>query len=112
MALKFKCAECGGDIVVKFLHAGEKAKCRKCGVENAVPENAPEIGNEQAEAYMKASLKSGEPESVRPPVSCATCRYSEISGDDSGKCHRYPPRNDEYPIVTDADWCGEHGKKD
>ncbi len=40
MALKFKCRECGEYIITKFLKAGEVAKCRNCGAENVVPENA------------------------------------------------------------------------
>jgi len=108
MALKFKCAKCGGDIVVKFLRAGEKAKCRKCGTENAVPSNAPEITNEQAEAYAKPAAKSKDDKTAPAPLSCVTCRHFEDGEDDAGKCHRYPPDNYEYPIVTDADWCGEY----
>ena len=37
MALKFKCQNCGKDIVVRFLKVGEIAKCRSCGSANAVP---------------------------------------------------------------------------
>ncbi len=40
MALKFRCRECGEYITTKFLKAGEVAKCRNCGAENVVPENA------------------------------------------------------------------------
>jgi predicted RNA-binding Zn-ribbon protein involved in translation (DUF1610 family) len=40
MALKFKCRECGEHIITKFLKVGEVAKCRNCGAENVVPENA------------------------------------------------------------------------
>jgi DNA-directed RNA polymerase subunit RPC12/RpoP len=46
MALEFKCQECGEHIITKFLKAGEVAKCRNCGAENVVPENALETDQE------------------------------------------------------------------
>jgi|GEM_PF-1876292 len=46
MALKFKCRECGEYIITKFLKVGETAKCRNCGIENVVPENALETNEE------------------------------------------------------------------
>lgn len=46
MALKFKCERCGEYIITKFFKVGEVAKCRICGAENRVPENATETGEE------------------------------------------------------------------
>ena len=46
MALKFKCPDCGEYIITKFLKVGEVAKCRNCGAENVVPENALETNEE------------------------------------------------------------------
>ena len=46
LALKFKCRECDEYIITKFLKAGEVAKCRNCGAENAVPENTLETDEE------------------------------------------------------------------
>ena len=43
MPLKFKCLDCGRDIVVKYLGVGESAQCKSCGSENVVPETADEI---------------------------------------------------------------------
>ncbi len=40
MALKFKCKQCGEYIVTRFLKVGEAAKCRNCGAETTVPEDA------------------------------------------------------------------------
>lgn len=48
--------------------------------------------------------------------SCKTCRYYEPDKDGHGYCHRYPPtvaqaRCDSgasvYPVVLEANWCGE-----
>ncbi|HNW44289.1 MAG TPA: hypothetical protein PKI19_07270 [Elusimicrobiales bacterium] len=107
MALKFNCSKCGGEITVKYLHAGETARCRKCGADNAVPRTAPEISEEQAEEYLKNSASRAEQPAL-PPDSCAACKYFGDSEDDAGKCHRYPPADGEYPLVTGLDWCGEH----
>lgn len=43
MSLKFKCLDCGKDIVVKYLEVGENAQCKSCGSKNVVPETADEI---------------------------------------------------------------------
>ena len=40
MALKFKCKQCGEYIIARFLKIGEVAKCRNCGAETTVPEDA------------------------------------------------------------------------
>lgn len=46
MTLKFKCEKCGEYITTKFLKVGEVAKCRNCGAEVVVPENAPKADEE------------------------------------------------------------------
>jgi hypothetical protein len=46
MALKFKCENCGKEIVVKFLTTGETARCRFCDAETVVPEDAAETAEE------------------------------------------------------------------
>jgi predicted RNA-binding Zn-ribbon protein involved in translation (DUF1610 family) len=46
MALKFKCDNCGKEVIVKYLRRGETAKCRFCGVETVVPDDAVETGEE------------------------------------------------------------------
>jgi len=43
MSLKFYCLNCGATLVVKFLKKGERAKCRSCGIEVYVPDNAIEV---------------------------------------------------------------------
>jgi uncharacterized paraquat-inducible protein A len=110
MAIKFNCSKCGADIKIKFLHAGETARCRKCGADNPVPANAREIADDQAEVNLKTAQKLNEENRPANQQSCAACRYFE-HGEDAGKCHRYPPANDEYPLVTALDWCGEHDGK-
>ena len=60
MALKFDCAGCGGEIVVRFLKPGEIAKCRKCGTSAAVPENSSELSPGETEAYLNALLSSAD----------------------------------------------------
>ncbi len=40
MPLKFECSSCHKPIIVKFLTFGETAKCRDCGAEVVVPDNA------------------------------------------------------------------------
>lgn len=42
MSLKFKCLDCGKDIIIKYLKIGESAKCKSCGSNNVVPESAVE----------------------------------------------------------------------
>ena len=42
MALKFQCHTCRNYIIVKYLKVGEIAKCKACGAENIVPNNALE----------------------------------------------------------------------
>ncbi len=41
---------------------------------------------------------------------CKSCRFRRddrrISG--GGACHRLPPRNGNFPIVSNTDWCGEY----
>ena len=46
MSLKFKCQNCGKEIIVKFLKVGEIAECKSCGSVNAVPETAVEIAED------------------------------------------------------------------
>lgn len=55
------------------------------------------------------------------PKTCATCRFSHLSGANDLRCRRYPPQMifavqpmESYPAsvfpAVDADhWCGEHG---
>lgn len=46
MALKFFCSKCGEEIIVKFLHPGETAKCLKCGAGTIVPDGAAVVSEE------------------------------------------------------------------
>lgn len=38
MSREFNCTNCNGIISIKYLHVGEKVKCRYCGTLNVVPE--------------------------------------------------------------------------
>ncbi len=40
MPLKFDCINCGQEIIARYLKIGDAVKCRHCGAEMAVPENA------------------------------------------------------------------------
>ena len=120
MAYKFKCGKCGRDLMVKWLKAGETAKCHKCGADVKVPVNALEIDNDLV------PLPEPETKEALPPLrpeNCPTCRYlekideAEFEGSlplgTFGACHRYPPAVEgRYPFVTPADWCGEYEGKD
>jgi len=66
MALKFKCANCGKEIVVKFLGKGEMAKCRSCGAETVVPEQAVETGEEPSILKHIRETREGPPVERRP----------------------------------------------
>lgn len=63
MALKFKCVECSGFVVTRFLKIGETAKCRYCGAEVTVPESATET-NEEPIYTTTVSGKPVAPEAV------------------------------------------------
>jgi len=39
MAMKFTCMNCGEDVIVQFLKAGELAECKQCGTRVTVPES-------------------------------------------------------------------------
>ena len=51
-------------------------------------------------------------------MKCQDCKYYESQGN-AGFCHKFPPENDgkgiatvdEFPVVKEADWCGEYKKK-
>lgn len=43
MALKFKCNNCGNEIVVQYLKIGEIAMCQQCGQRSGVPADAEEV---------------------------------------------------------------------
>ena len=44
MAIKFKCEECGAEVVVKYPQPGEQALCGHCGAYVTVPETSVEAG--------------------------------------------------------------------
>lgn len=122
MGYKFKCGECGHELVVKWLKPGETAKCHDCGAETKVPVNAAEVGNDYAPLPGKETGGARENPDPGTSSNCPTCRYLEtldrakteiFAGDIAGLCHRYPPSVEGvYPPVTPADWCGEHCKKE
>jgi DNA-directed RNA polymerase subunit M/transcription elongation factor TFIIS len=51
MALKFKCPNCGGLIVSKFLKVGEEIKCKKCEYITPIPKSA--IGKSESSMKIK-----------------------------------------------------------
>jgi membrane protease YdiL (CAAX protease family) len=62
VALKFKCHNCGADIVVKFLKVGETAKCKLCDAANEVPETA--IVTLEEPIYLRYEEAFGEEQST------------------------------------------------
>lgn len=70
MALKFNCAECDGDVIVKYIKPGEVAKCLKCGAENIVPANAEETNEEpDYNSRRKKKMKNSSVKHGREKVS-------------------------------------------
>ena len=63
MVLKFKCPACGEYIITQFLKVGEVAKCRNCGTEVVVPENAS--GTDEEPKHTSSTVT--EPEMVEKP---------------------------------------------
>ena len=65
MSLKYKCENCGKEIITKFLKVGETAKCRFCGAETVVPESGTETAAEstlvkEAKSRTKYQISSQE----------------------------------------------------
>ncbi|MBI1925718.1 RDD family protein [Candidatus Poribacteria bacterium] len=64
MALKFRCKNCGEDVVVRFLKAGEAAECKNCGVSNSVPESAESVDDAAAVLYQSRGRHSTTEDSI------------------------------------------------
>lgn len=64
LALRYRCNNCGADIITQYLKVGEVAKCRMCGAENAVPETAKET-TERPFYNLPAISKPAAPEPRR-----------------------------------------------
>jgi ribosomal protein S27E len=60
MPLKFTCPNCQNDIIIQYLSHGQIAKCRHCGAEVPVPEDAEEITTEQAVEYADRLRAEGK----------------------------------------------------
>ncbi len=72
MALKFRCENCGKDVIVEFLKVGEIAECKHCFAELIVPEDATETDESTTEGKKVAKgLQSQE-------VVCTEC-YSTFN---------------------------------
>lgn len=39
---------------------------------------------------------------------CFSCMWYAPKGEDIGRCRRYAPSMNGYPVVYPIDWCGEH----
>ena len=75
MPLKFKCQNCGADIIVQFLKPGETALCRGCGTYIKVPSSAtvtdlsPDYS--QYQPYSAAKKQKVESKSIFEPKNMA-----------------------------------------
>jgi hypothetical protein len=65
MALKFACHNCGNDIIVQYLKAGEIAKCPQCNTHNVVP-NAAEFTDENPNLSLPAGLRPETAADIAP----------------------------------------------
>jgi DNA-directed RNA polymerase subunit RPC12/RpoP len=74
MPLKFKCAKCEKEIVVKFLKKGEIAKCRFCGAEVIVPEDA--IDTEEEVTYTHIPIGKEQLQGKEEPASLSIVPFS------------------------------------
>jgi len=54
MALKFPCQKCNSEIVTRYLRVGEVARCKRCGADNRVPDNAFVVTDSPTTAPMRA----------------------------------------------------------
>ncbi|MBU1627222.1 hypothetical protein KKB18_07630, partial [bacterium] len=79
MALSFKCRNCNENIVVLYLTKGEIAKCKSCGSENIVPEDAIEVDDLSYEDKVQDNINTiplteiiEEPEQPKPKPDTAT----------------------------------------
>jgi len=61
MALKFKCDNCGADIITKFLKLGEQAKCRSCGAVITVPSTAVDTDEDYDLKRLSAASRAELP---------------------------------------------------
>jgi len=69
MALEFQCPNCGSDIVVRFLKAGEVAVCKSCGTESSVPATATELSENGTDKESDfSSGKSNVQSEVLQPI--------------------------------------------
>ncbi len=126
MSYRFKCTNCGRELIINWLKPGETAKCQKCGANVKVPLNAVNV-----DLSMNFNRETGPLPELAPVVpggymasrNCPTCRYVETINAEEfdvalplgtfGACHRYPPDVEGgYPFLTPADWCGEYERKE
>jgi hypothetical protein len=65
--MNFICGKCDAEIKVNFLSSGETAKCKCCGAENKVPENAGQKGviMETSEEKVNQTPSEQEKEAIR-----------------------------------------------
>jgi DNA-directed RNA polymerase subunit RPC12/RpoP len=58
MSLKFKCRNCGQDIVCRHLKIGEEAQCKNCGARNEIPKSA--INTDGTQVSEESTLSTAE----------------------------------------------------
>jgi predicted RNA-binding Zn-ribbon protein involved in translation (DUF1610 family) len=88
MALKFKCKNCGEDIIAESLKTEQIAKCKHCGVANEVPKIAMQ-SDEESPVHEAPRMLSEEQSSekaiqkiaidVVDRMKCPSCGESEVS---------------------------------
>lgn len=87
MALKFNCINCGQEIIAKYLKIGDAVKCRHCGAEMAVPENA--IASDEKSTLLGVKV---------PDTSIADSQAKP------GINTEARPKDPDYPNIAQAIW--------
>lgn len=98
MSLQFNCKKCKEPILVKYMKPGENAKCRKCGTETTVPDNAKEVSVEAVAEYLNSTTSSSTIAAVNNIGSeNGNTSESTITGQKSSISNRY---KDAYAVAN------------
>ena len=117
MALKFKCQDCGADIIVNFLKAGENARCNSCENYSVVPETAVEVSEDAYNYYRKHGVARELSVSEKETITNGPRGDEEERNDSSRQTIMEYPNHEEvaaidrHKIQTSPDSVKESGRK-